>query len=334
MKKQFFKIAILLFITTMGMSQAPQAVKYQAVIRDNTNALVSNQNIGLQISILQGGPSGTLVYQETFSETTNANGMIFINIGQGTATTGIFAEVDWANGPYFMETAVDIAGGTSYAVLGTSELLSVPYALYSDKANHAVYADSAGQVDSANYAGRAGHAIYADSTGQVDSANYAGHASHADTADYVVNMVGDNYYFQANRDLAVQQISGTQYREIINFAARVLDPSNSYNRTTSTFTAPADGIYFFSSFVTVKSNSANSGGAFFGYLVNNAPFPDPSMVPMTIVSPAMYLNETVIPISGLINLNAGDTVRVGIIGADNGEAFTVSYSSFSGYKIR
>ena len=84
----------------------------------------------MRMTIQQGSIGGTTVYQETFSPTTNAYGLVNLEIGSGTVVSGDFTTIDWSAGPYFIETAVDVTGGTSYAVMGTSQLMSVPYALY------------------------------------------------------------------------------------------------------------------------------------------------------------------------------------------------------------
>ena len=112
------------------MAQAPNKMSYQAVIRDNSNALVTSQIVGMQISILQGSANGTAVYAENQTPTTNANGLASIEIGGGTVVSGNFTTIDWANGPYFIKTETDPAGGTNYTITGTSQLLSVPYAMY------------------------------------------------------------------------------------------------------------------------------------------------------------------------------------------------------------
>jgi uncharacterized protein (TIGR02145 family) len=113
-------------------SQSPQKMSYQAVIRDNSNSLVTNQTVGLRISIIQGTPAGTSVFVETHTPNSNSNGLITIEIGGGTAVTGTFSTINWANGPYFVKTETDPTGGSSYTITGTSQLLSVPYALYSE----------------------------------------------------------------------------------------------------------------------------------------------------------------------------------------------------------
>ena len=113
-------------------AQAPEKMSYQAVIRNTSNALVTNQPVGMQVTILQGSATGTEVYKEIFNPNpqTNINGLVTVEIGTGTPLTGTFAGIDWANGPYFVKTETDPTGGTSYTIVGTSQLMSVPYALY------------------------------------------------------------------------------------------------------------------------------------------------------------------------------------------------------------
>ena len=128
--KKIITICAAILMTASVFAQAPQKMSYQAVIRNSSNGLVTNSAVGMRISIIQTSPSGTVVYVETQTPTTNANGLASIEIGGGTVVSGNFANIDWANGPYFVKTETDPAGGTSYSITGTSQLLSVPYALY------------------------------------------------------------------------------------------------------------------------------------------------------------------------------------------------------------
>src|SRR5574344_1058248 len=128
--KKLFTIFAAVFLTASVFAQSPEKMSYQAVIRDASDNFVTSQAVGMQLSILQGSASGTAVYVETQTPTSNANGLVSLEIGSGTVVSGIFATIDWANGPYFIKTETDPTGGTSYTITGTSELLSVPYALY------------------------------------------------------------------------------------------------------------------------------------------------------------------------------------------------------------
>ena len=127
---KFYTFLAAILLTTSTFAQAPEKMSYQAVIRNSGDALVTNQAVGMRISILQTTATGTAVYVETQTPTTNINGLVSLEIGTGTPVTGTFAGIDWATGPYFIKTETDPTGSTSYTITGTSQLLSVPYALY------------------------------------------------------------------------------------------------------------------------------------------------------------------------------------------------------------
>jgi hypothetical protein len=129
--KKIYSILVALILTANVFAQAPQKMSYQAVIRKSNNALVQSSPVGMKISILKSSATGTAVYVETQTATTNANGLVSLEIGTGTAITGTFATINWATGPYFIKTETDPNGGTNYTIAGTNELMSVPYALFS-----------------------------------------------------------------------------------------------------------------------------------------------------------------------------------------------------------
>ena len=120
-----------LLINTSIFAQAPQKMSYQAVIRNTSGALVTSTSVGIKISILQGTALGNVAYSETQIVSTNANGLVSLEIGSGTVVSGTFAGINWAAGPYFIKTETDPAGGTNYSITGTNQLMSVPYALFS-----------------------------------------------------------------------------------------------------------------------------------------------------------------------------------------------------------
>lgn len=129
MKKVYtFFFAVLL--TASGFAQTPEKMSYQAVVRNASGELVKSSSVGMKISILQGSSTGTPVYVETQTQTTNVNGLVTLEVGGGTPVTGTFAGINWSTGLYFIKTETDPTGGTSYTITGTSQLLSVPYALY------------------------------------------------------------------------------------------------------------------------------------------------------------------------------------------------------------
>jgi hypothetical protein len=126
-------LTVPLLLPKLANSQAPEKMSYQAIIRDAANKLVANKSVGVKVTILQGSITGTEVYKEIFNPNpqTDANGLVTLEIGGGIQVIGNYASINWAAGPYFIKTETDPTGLTNYTISGTSQLLSVPYALYS-----------------------------------------------------------------------------------------------------------------------------------------------------------------------------------------------------------
>ena len=127
--KNLYTLLILLFLSLSIYAQSPEKMSYQAVVRDANNTLLANKTIGMQISIIQSTISGTAVYTESHSVDANSNGLVSLEIGTGS-TLGNFSLIDWSAGPYFIKTETDPTGGSNYTIIGTSQLMSVPFALY------------------------------------------------------------------------------------------------------------------------------------------------------------------------------------------------------------
>jgi hypothetical protein len=141
--KNFYAVFLFLFTAVSIFGQAPvpsapEQISYQAVVRDAANAIVANQDVGMRISVLQATADGTAVYVETQTPTTNANGLLSIYIGAGTVGSGVFSDIVWSTGPYFIKTEIDPDGGTTYGITGTTQLVSVPFALYAKTAGNDV----------------------------------------------------------------------------------------------------------------------------------------------------------------------------------------------------
>ncbi len=190
-KVSLFLLLTFTFSLSTVIAQSPNAIKYQAVARDASGDVIANQNVNLTISILQSSVTGTEVFTETHDSTTNAYGLVSLYIGAGNPID--FANIDWANGPYFVKVVMD---GN---VVGTSQLLSVPYALYAETAgssdvvltdtsasneiqmlsisNDTLYLENGGYVvlpDTASYAMVAGltnNAVYADTAQTAQTFN-------------------------------------------------------------------------------------------------------------------------------------------------------------------
>jgi hypothetical protein len=134
-------LLVFLLIGSMLFAQSPAGFNYQVIVRDANGLIISNQSIGLNIKIRQGNFFGTVVFDENSSHFTNDYGLINHVIGSGTIMAGNLGTISWENGPFFIETGIDLNGGTSYVSMGTTELVSTPFAMYASKAGNVFSGD-------------------------------------------------------------------------------------------------------------------------------------------------------------------------------------------------
>lgn len=206
MKKSFAILLVVLLTATafqtLGLrAQTPQKISYQAVIRDNSNAIVVNTQVGMKINILVGSANGAVIYSEIQTPITNANGLINIEIG-GSAG---FSAINWATNTYFIKTETDPLGGTNYTKTETNQLLSAPYALHSKKMERMLNLTQA-QIDGLTPS--AGLMVFNTTTQQPNFYNgtewravVAGTATGANKSyPTAVGLLPNNYLTEGNLD--------------------------------------------------------------------------------------------------------------------------------------
>jgi hypothetical protein len=152
--KSFVFFIFTLLFSVNSNAQAPSQMSYQAVIRNASNAIIPSALVGMKISILQGSAIGSPLYVETQTPITNPNGLITMNIGTGTIVSGSFSSINWgASGPFFIKTETDLTGGSTYTITATSELLSVPFALYAKNSGNAGWELSGNSATASQFIG-------------------------------------------------------------------------------------------------------------------------------------------------------------------------------------
>ena len=130
MKKALLTLVLLIITGVVVYGQTPEKINYQAVARSSGGAILNNQNVSLQISILETSSSGNIVYSEIHTLITNQYGLINFEIGSGTPVSGSFSGINWGADDHFLQVELDETGGSNYQLMGTSQLISVPYALH------------------------------------------------------------------------------------------------------------------------------------------------------------------------------------------------------------
>jgi uncharacterized protein (TIGR02145 family) len=220
---------VSLFHPDHVFAQAPQKMTYQAVVRNASSQLVTSKTVGMKISILQGSASGTVVYTETQTPTTNANGLLSVEIGN----TG-FSSIDWAAGTYFLKTEIDPAGATNYTITGTSQILSVPYALYAKTAGNGFsgsYTDLTNKpaLFDGTWASLTGRPTTIAGYGITDAVSIAG-----------VQTITGNKTFNGTVSLK-KPLSNNNAANKIYVDSLIIKVMNSFAKSDETFTSPTTG---------------------------------------------------------------------------------------------
>ena len=128
-------ILVFLLLGIFSYSQSPQKFTYQSIVRSADGKILKSNPIGIKLSVLRNSVNGMIVYSETHDASTNPNGLVTLIIGEGS-TSQLFSEIDWSNGEYFLRVEIDPLGGIDYSIEQSSQLLSVPYALYAANASN------------------------------------------------------------------------------------------------------------------------------------------------------------------------------------------------------
>ena len=208
MKKFLFAIVALFLFSFTAEAQVPQSVCYQAVATDLSGRELVSQNIKVRISLLKSSAGGVEEWVETHTLTTDGFGLFDLQIGNGTRIGGVqtsFSNVRWGQDKFYLKVEMDISGGNNFVLMGTNQLVSVPYALFTEKAAFASIADSSSRAGRATVATTAETANYATKAGKADEATKAIQASYATTATYA-----DSSRFSQNSANAVKALKADE----------------------------------------------------------------------------------------------------------------------------
>jgi hypothetical protein len=318
--KRLLLISVLAILAMAVFAQSPQAFKYQAVVRDASGALLENQDVSFEISILQTSESGTVVYTETHSATTNQFGLVTLEIGNGT-TGDDFSSIDWGSDDYFISISLDPDNGIDFEHMGTVQLLSVPYALFADKANE--IPDNS--VD--------GTKILNNSITTVDlnSETIDGN----DDSDVMIRSVADSRYLTPKSSFSAyctahDVVSSSGFHKV-NYGATRFNDGDDFNLTDDRYYAPYDGVYSFSAAVSLEYLAA--GTNYFLVLRVNGD------THHYLVRDFISANDEIIICCGsaTVHLNSGDYIEIWVYTDDSsydvvGSGLTY-YTDFSGHLV-
>ena len=223
MKKLIYTISALFLLLTSGFAQNEARMSYQAVLRDADQSIISDQNIRLLIQIVKGHSSGPVQYEETHALRTNANGLLTTVIGDGLNPIGALEDIDWSEDIYFIKTFVDPEGGNNFTIEGTTEVLSVPYAMYALRTAEPGPSgpqgpkgepgpqDPRGEAGPQGPQGPAGTGVRI--VGSLPDANQLPQNYSGEIGDmYIISSNGEGYVWDGQTWVSVGQIRGPQVR--------------------------------------------------------------------------------------------------------------------------
>ena len=240
MKKRVQLLIVLLSLGCVAFAQVPQFICYQAVATDPSGRELISQNIKMRLTVLKSSTAGSEEWVEMQNVTTDGFGLFDLMIGNGTRTSGaqtVFGNIKWGSDKYFLKVEMDVTGGNNFVLMGTNQLVSVPYALYT---NAAAFADSSARAATAVTAQTAGRAT---SAGRADTATYAINAQNAarattsgraDTATYAINAQN-----AVSAQTAVSATSAVNAQNAIN-ATNAMRASTAGRADTATYAGLAD----------------------------------------------------------------------------------------------
>lgn len=182
-----------LFLQLVAFGQAPQAFNYQAAVYDASNNPISNQLVSLRISILDGSAVGPVLYSESFSTTTDNSGLFSISVGNGTVLSGTFSTINWANGSKWQKTEIDTSGGSTFILMGSSQYMSVPYALYAQQSNASSfdYPDGMDNISPINIAPNTSYTVPLNKNLYIENyGDYNGYTINGDTVRFGSFLLG------------------------------------------------------------------------------------------------------------------------------------------------
>lgn len=256
--KRLINLALCLniFLISTNAQNTPQALSYQAVARTLNGLIIPAQNVGVRFSIIDLTVNGTVIYQETHSTITNSYGLFTLAIGKGTVVSGVFNTINWGTGDKFLKVEIAADGTTNYQIQGTTQFLSVPYALYSEKtkllAGNNTINITNGNTITGNYQAAnntillngntiAGNYLAANNTVLVSGNTIAGNYQPANNTVLVNgNTIAGNYQAANNTVLVNGNIIAGNYQAGTNINIT----GNTISATANQWLNHANGIYY------------------------------------------------------------------------------------------
>ena len=317
MKKFYIFLCLAIAALTQLQAQAPQGFNYQATVRNNAGDLVVSTNVYFKFNVIQDSQTADPIFTETHEEIlTDDLGQVNLIIGQGTANTGVFSELDWSLGSYYLGIELSINGDNNYVPMGTTQLLSVPYALYAaNSGNTTTIPNLESVLAQSNSANNQQIKDLQDPTEAQDAVT-KNYTYSKLVVDALIAAAVNNLHIQINENLnLIEFLKGKVYRKDIPNGVRYVHFDLSY--TTFTYDGQTVERYEGWSFYEILNDNPDEQGCFLTGLpvtYNNYSL----VLNPAINSPTEFSFDAVFGQSFTVTKNSDDTISIFNFNIDDG----------------
>jgi len=316
MKKFYIFLCLGIAALTQLQAQAPQGFNYQATVRNNAGELIINSNVYFKFNVIQDSQTADPIFTETHEILTDDLGQVNLIIGQGTANTGVFSELDWSLGSYYLGIELSINGDNNYVPIGTTQLLSVPYALYAaNSGNTTTIPNLESVLAQSNSANNQQIKDLQDPTEAQDAVT-KNYTYSKVVVDALIAAAVNNLHIQINENLnLIEFLKGKVYRKDIPNGVRYVHFDLSY--TTFTYDGQTVERYEGWSFYEILNDNPDEQGCFLTGLpvtYNNYSL----VLNPAINSPTEFSFDAVFGQSFTVTKNSDDTISIFNFNIDDG----------------
>jgi hypothetical protein len=316
MKKFYIFLCLGIAALTQLQAQAPQGFNYQATVRNNAGDLVVSTNVCFKFNVIQDSQTADPIFTETHEILTDDLGQVNLIIGQGTANTGVFSELDWSLGSYYLGIELSINGDNNYVPMGTTQLLSVPYALYAaNSGNTTTIPNLESVLAQSNSANNQQIKDLQDPTEAQDAVT-KNYTYSKVVVDALIAAAVNNLHIQINENLnLIEFLKGKVYRKDIPNGVRYVHFDLSY--TTFTYDGQTVERYEGWSFYEILNDNPDEQGCFLTGLpvtYNNYSL----VLNPAINSPTEFSFDAVFGQSFTVTKNSDDTISIFNFNIDDG----------------
>ena len=316
MKKFYIFLCLAIASLTQLQAQAPQGFNYQATVRNSTGELIINSNVYFKFNVIQDSQTADPIFTETHEILTDDLGQVNLIIGQGTANIGVFSELDWSLGSYYLGIQLSIDGPNDYVAMGTTQLLSVPYALYAaNSGNTTTIPNLESVLAQSNSANNQQIKDLQDPTEAQDAVT-KNYTYSKVVVDALIAAAVNNLHSQINENLNLLEfLKGKVYRKDITNGVRYVHFDLSY--APYTYDGQTVEQYEGWSFYEILNDNPDEQGCFLQYPIISASSYALVLNP-AFNSPTEFKFDAVFGQSFTVTKNSDDTISIFNFNIDDG----------------